>query len=71
MPSCRHVSAGELIARRKLFSTDMRDILSMTIRLRHKADYQEDSISEPQASRAVRRAHSLVEAVRQVLEGRS
>jgi len=62
--------AGELIARRKLYSSDLRDILGMTMRLRHKADYQDDGVSEVQASRAVRRAHALVEAIRQVAGGR-
>jgi uncharacterized protein (UPF0332 family) len=54
---------GELINRRKQYPADLRDTLSTTIRLRHKADYRYDSVSADQAIRAVRRAVRFVEEV--------
>lgn len=54
---------GELINRRKQYASDLRDTLSATIRLRHKADYQYDSVTADQAIRMVRRATRFVEEV--------
>jgi uncharacterized protein (UPF0332 family) len=54
---------GELINRRKRYAGDFRDTLSTTIRLRHKADYQYDTVTADQAIRAVRRATRFVEDV--------
>ena len=54
---------GELINRRKRYAPDLRDTLSATIRLRHKADYQYDSVTVDQAIRMVRRATRFVEEV--------
>jgi uncharacterized protein (UPF0332 family) len=54
---------GELINRRKRYAADLRDTLSATIRLRHKADYQYDSVTIDQAIRMVRRATRFVEEV--------
>jgi uncharacterized protein (UPF0332 family) len=55
---------GELINRRKLYASDLRDTLSATMRQRHKADYQYDSVTADQAIRMVRRATRFVEEVR-------
>jgi len=52
--------AGELINRRKHYASDLRDTLSSTMRLRHKADYQYDSVTGDQAVRTVRRAVRFV-----------
>ena len=54
---------GDLINRRKQYAADLRDTLSVTIRLRHKADYQYDSVTADQAVRAVRRAARFVEEI--------
>lgn len=54
---------GDLINRRKEYAADLRDTLSVTIRLRHKADYQYDSVTADQAVRAVRRAVRFVEEI--------
>jgi uncharacterized protein (UPF0332 family) len=53
----------ELINRRKLFPSSLRDVLSVTMRLRHKADYDSDNVTEVQASRAVRRAAEFVDSI--------
>jgi uncharacterized protein (UPF0332 family) len=54
---------GELINRRKRYAADLRDTLSATMRLRHEADYQYDSVTADQAIRTVRRATRFVEEV--------
>jgi uncharacterized protein (UPF0332 family) len=54
---------GDLINRRKGYVADLRDTLSTTMRLRHKADYQYDSVTADQAIRMVRRATRFVEEV--------
>ncbi len=54
---------GELINRRKVYPPELRDILSRTHALREAADYQRDLVSETQASRALRRTRTLVEAL--------
>ena len=54
---------GELINRRKRYASDLRDALSVTMRQRHKADYQYDSVTADQAIRTVRRAARFVEEV--------
>lgn len=55
---------GELINRRKLYAPDLRDTLSVTMRQRHKADYQYDSVTADQAIRMLRRTTRFVEEVR-------
>ncbi len=55
--------AGELIARRKLYPSGMRDVLSRTYLLRVTADYTPDVVSETQASRALRRTRSMLEVL--------
>lgn len=54
---------GQLINRRKLYSTGLRDTLSRNMTVRHTADYSVEQITEIQASRAVRRARTFVEAI--------
>jgi uncharacterized protein (UPF0332 family) len=54
---------GELINRRKRYAADLRDTLSATMRLRHKADYEYDNVTADQAVRTVRRATRFVEEV--------
>jgi len=54
---------GILINRRKRYSTDLRDTLMTTMRLRHKADYDFDSVTADQAARALRRATRFVEEI--------
>lgn len=55
--------AGELIARRKRYPSELRDSLSRLLFLRHLGDYQAQSVTETQAGRAVRRAEGFVEAI--------
>lgn len=54
---------GDLINRRKLYPSHLRETLAATISLRHKADYQADPVTATQAIRAVNRAAIFVEAV--------
>lgn len=54
---------GELINRRKLYSRELRNVLARTYALRGIADYKEDLVSPVEASRALRRTRSLLEAV--------
>jgi uncharacterized protein (UPF0332 family) len=56
---------GQLINRRKLYPTDLRQTLLQNYRLRETADYERDRVSEVRAVRAVRRAAEFVEAVKQ------
>jgi uncharacterized protein (UPF0332 family) len=53
----------QLIDRRKLYPSTLRDILSRTITLRRVADYTIDSVSRAQAERALRRARMFVQAI--------
>jgi uncharacterized protein (UPF0332 family) len=55
----------QLIDRRKLIPSTLRDILSRTITLRRVADYTIDSVSRTQAERALRRARTFVQAVQE------
>ncbi len=57
--------AGELIHRRKLYPSNLRDTLSKTLALRHIADYRRDNINEREASRALRWAHAFLETVQE------
>jgi len=54
---------GELVNRRKLYTSELRDALARTYAVRRAADYQPGPISETQAARALRRARALVTAV--------
>ncbi len=56
---------GELINRRKLYSSDPRGVLLRNHKVRQTADYQRHAVTETQAARAVDRAESFVLAVQQ------
>lgn len=60
--------AGQLINRRKHYPSEFRDLLSQTLRLRERADYQRASVSKTQAARVVARARAFVTVVE---EGRT
>jgi uncharacterized protein (UPF0332 family) len=57
--------ASELIARRKLYSSELRGILLRNQELRLTADYARHAVTGTQASRAVRRTQEFVSAVQQ------
>ena len=59
---------GQLINRRKLYSSDLGDVLTRLFTLRQTADYDDIDVSEIQASRALRRAREFVLAVRRATE---
>lgn len=63
--------AGDLIRRRKLLPSELRDVLSRTYLLRQTADYTSDVVSAPQAERALRRARGLLAAIERREEGLS
>jgi uncharacterized protein (UPF0332 family) len=54
---------GQLINRRKLYPTALRDTLPRTYQLRQAADYTDDLTTETQAVRALRRARDFVVAI--------
>ncbi len=54
---------GQLINRRKVCSADLRQVLSNTLALRQTADYEHRRVTEREASRALRWARPLLEAV--------
>lgn len=56
---------GQLINRRRRYPPTLRRALGENMLLRQTADYETDTISEVQASRAVRRSREFVEAVRE------
>ncbi len=56
--------SGQLVNRRKLYPSNLADILPRAIVLRLVADYDTDQVTEIQAARALRRTRSLVEAIR-------
>lgn len=63
-----HIQAqfvGQLINRHRRFPSALRRGLSDNLLLRQKADYETDTISDVQASRAMRRSREFVEAIRQ------
>ena len=60
---------GQLINRRKLYPSDLRDVLQQTYALRVKADYEFDRVSDVRAARALRRATEFVEAIRRGGDG--
>ena len=55
--------AGQLITRRKQYSSALRDTLPRLFDLRRRADYEPAAVSATQADRAVRRAQDLVVAI--------
>jgi len=54
---------GLLINRRKLYTTSIRGTLTLTTSARITADYEEVNVSSAEASRALRGARGLVNAV--------
>ena len=57
--------AEQLINRRKLYPSGLKDSFDRLVTLRHTADYRPDVVTEAQASRAVRRAREFVGGVHQ------
>lgn len=55
--------AGDLINRRKVYPASLRDTLNQNLALRHRADYELQYISEPQAWRSLRRTRTFIEAI--------
>ena len=55
---------GQLINRRHVYPTALRNSLEQNYRLREVADYRRDQVSEVRAARAVRRAEDFIEAIR-------
>ena len=55
--------AGQLIARRKLFPSSLRDVLPRLLALRQIADYDTDPIGPARAQRALRRADNFLTAL--------
>lgn len=53
----------QLINRRRIFPPTLRTVMSENMVLRNEADYEVDSITEKQASRALRRSRDFIEAV--------
>jgi uncharacterized protein (UPF0332 family) len=60
---------GQLINRRKLYPSIIRDTLDRTYIVRQIADYQDVQVSEAQAAHSIRRARQFVEAIAR--EGRT
>jgi uncharacterized protein (UPF0332 family) len=54
---------GVLINRRKLFAADLRNAVARNHLVRLRADYEDASVSQTEASRAVRRTRDIVQAV--------
>jgi len=55
--------AGDLIARRKRYPSELRDTLARLLFLRQLADYNTQQVSEAQAGRAIRNARRFMEAI--------
>ena len=60
---------GQLINRRKRYSTGLRQVLARNLTLRHKADYDLDLVTQRQAERAVQRTRDFVGAIREQVDG--
>jgi len=54
---------GELLGRRKLYPTELRNVLQRTYLLRRAADYEHELVSQTQVDRALRRSRLFVQAV--------
>jgi uncharacterized protein (UPF0332 family) len=57
--------SGQLIMRRKIYPSGLRDTLPRLEELRERADYGDTHVSQAQAQRAVRRAQEFLGAVQQ------
>ncbi len=55
--------AEQLIRRRKEYSADLGDVLVRLLALRRTADYRAEPVSEPQATRALRRARQFIATI--------
>lgn len=66
----RATNVGQLINRRKRYAPHLRRSLSENLVLRQTADDGTDAISDVQASRAVRRTHEFVDAIRLAESGK-
>ena len=55
--------AGQLVMRRKVYPAALRDTLPRLAELRERADYALTHVSQPQAERALRRAHTFLDAI--------
>ena len=54
---------GVLINRRHLYPTELRGVLSRNAGVRLSADYDEDPVTQTEASRALRRSRTFVRAI--------
>ena len=54
---------GQLINRRKLYPTRLRQVLMRNMALRHATDYESDHVSQAQAERALQRSYQVVSAI--------
>jgi uncharacterized protein (UPF0332 family) len=54
---------GQLIYRRKLYPTELRNTLERAYALRRKADYDEDTVRRADAERGLRQARTFVRAI--------
>jgi uncharacterized protein (UPF0332 family) len=57
------VFARELITRRKLYPSNLREVLSRNFLVRQSGDYGRDVVSEVQAARAVARAREFLQSL--------
>ena len=55
--------AGELISRRKLYASGLREVLSRTMILRKVADYEPNQVGQTPITRALRNTRELVSAI--------
>lgn len=60
--------ATELISRRKMYPSVLRDYLSVGLRVRHAADYGDPGVSRKVAERTLRRATAFVTAVEEAIQ---
>ena len=56
---------GQLINRRKVYPSSLRNILAENYKLRETADYKRDRVTEVRASRAVSRTEAFLAAIRE------
>jgi uncharacterized protein (UPF0332 family) len=54
---------GQLINRRKVYPSNLREVLERSYMLRQLADYQAEFVTKAQASRALSRARQFVETI--------
>src|SRR5438067_1966998 len=54
---------GDLINRRKIYSSELRNVISHNHVVRLRADYDEESVTQTEANRSLRRSRAFVTAV--------